>query len=119
MRDYQRQKNNPYKLPHNLHKRMIYTALDYPRIKSERDEIMHGEYHGKNPTEDRGIRLASMESTCEAIEKALQTIPKEYRKGVWGNVVERKPYPIDAGESTYARYRAKFLYMVAKNLGEI
>lgn len=119
MRNYQRQKNNPYKLPHNLYMRMLYTVRDYERIKAEREEIMHGEYYGRNPTESRGIRLASMVASCDAVDKALQEIPKEYRNGVWCNVCYQKPYPIDAGEATYARYRGKFLYMVAKNLGEI
>ena len=40
MRNYQRQKNNPYKLPHNLYMRMLYLVRDYERIRSEREDIL-------------------------------------------------------------------------------
>ncbi len=95
MRNYQRQKNNPYKLPHNLYMRMLYLIRDYDRIKDT-----------KNPN-------------CTAVDAALNTIPAEYRKGVFDNICYQMPYPIDASEATYKRWRARFVFEVAKKLSEI
>lgn len=127
MRNYQRQKNNPYKLPHNLYMRMLYLVRDYERIKSERSDILYsspvsdGQPHNSlsNPTEVMGIRLATIGGNCKAIEEALQEIPEEYRKGVWNNICYQSPYPSDAGEATYKRWRCRFIYMVAKKMHEI
>lgn len=124
MRNYQRQKNNPYKLPHNLYMRMLYLVRDYERIRSEREDILaaspapDGIPHSgiSNPTEQKAIKLALLGNECEAVEKAIETIPKEYRKGVLRNIRNKEPYPITASESTYRRYKYKLTYMTAKFL---
>lgn len=124
MRNYQRQKNNPYKLPHNLYMRMLYLVRDYERIRSEREDILaaspapDGVPHSGtgNPTEQKAIKLAMLGRECEAVEKAIETIPQEYRKGVLRSIKNREPYPITASESTYRRYRYKLTYMTAKFL---
>ena len=120
MRNYQPQKNNPYKLPHNLYMRMLYLIRDYDRMRSEREDILHGSPANDgipcagigNPTENKAIRLMSTGSECEAVERALAGVPEEYRKGVWNNVCYQCPYPSDAGEATYKRWRIRFIYNV-------
>ena len=127
MRNYQRQKNNPYKLPHNLYMRMLYLVRDYERIRSEREDILaaspvpDGIPHSGtgNPTESKGIKLAELADNCKAVEAAIAIVPPEYRKGVWDNICYRSPYPVDAGEATYKRWRCRFIYEVAKFLHEI
>lgn len=125
MRNYQRKKNNPYKLPHNLYMRMLYLVRDYERIKSERSDILYnspaldGQPHSGlgNPTETKGIKLAMLDTECSAVEKALSNIPQEYRKGIMDNICYGSPYPIDADPETYGRWRRRFLYHIAKNIG--
>lgn len=127
MRNYQRQKNNPYKLPHNLYMRMLYLVRDYNRIKEEREDILNssppvdGVPHSGigNPTEQKGIKLAALGDMCKAIDKALEAVPPEYRKAIWENICYQSPYPIYAGEATYKRWRCRFIYEVAKNVHEI
>lgn len=127
MRNYQRQKNNPYKLPHNLYMRMLYLVRDYERIRSEREDILQGSpapdgipHSGTgNPTEQKAIKLAELGGSCRAVETALSLIPVEYRKGVYNNICYQSPYPTDAGEATYKRWRCRFIYEVAKILHEI
>ena len=107
--------------------RMLYLVRDYDRIKSERDEIINsspsldGAPHTGigNPTESKGIKLAELRDSCKAIDDALSVVPKEYRRGVWNNICYQCPYPIDASESTYKRWRCRFIYQIAKNLHEI
>ena len=127
MRNYQRQKNNPYKLPHNLYMRMLYLVRDYERLKSERSDIINasppqdGTPHSGigNPTESKGIKLAELRDSCTAIDDALAKVPPEYRRGVWNNICYQCPYPYDASEATYKRWRCRFIWQVAKNLHEI
>jgi hypothetical protein len=127
MRNYQRQKNNPYKLPHNLYMRMLYLVRDYERIKSERADILYssppqdGQPHSGlgNPTEAKGVRLAMLDNECLAIENALENIPKEYRKGVMDNICYGTQYPYTADPETFGRWRRRLLYNAAKNLNKI
>lgn len=124
MRSYQRQKNNPYKLPHNLYMRMLYLVRDYERIKSERSDILHsspahdGQLHTGlgNPTEIKGIKLAMLDNECSAVEKALKDIPEEYRKGIMDNICYGAPYPYTAHRNTYSYWRMRLLNAIAKNL---
>lgn len=124
MRNYQRQKNNPYKLPHNLYMRMLYLVRDYERIRSEREDILQSSpapdgvpHTGTgNPTEQKAIKLAMLGRECEAVTNAIETIPPEYRKGVLRSIRNNERYPITAGESTYRRYKYKLTYMTAKFL---
>jgi hypothetical protein len=51
-----------------------------------------------------------------AVRCALETIPKEYRKGVYDNLTDGKAFPLDASEVTYRRYRSRFIRAVAEQL---
>lgn len=124
MRDYQRKKNNPYKLPHNLYMRMLYLVRDYERIKSQRADILHsspahdGQPHTGlgNPTENKGIKLAMLDTECLAVEKAIENIPLEYRKGILDNICYGVSYPYTAHRNTYSYWRLRMLNAIAKNL---
>lgn len=124
MRNYQCQKNNSYKMPHNLYMRMLYLVRDYERLKSVRADILHSspEHDGQphnglgNPTETKGIKLAMLGNECSAVEKALKDIPEEYRKGIMDNICHEIPYPYTAHRNTYSYWRLKMLNGVAKNL---
>lgn len=123
MRNYQKTKNNPYHLPQNLYMRMLYLIRDYDRIRAERQEILHSspDHDGVpvsgfgSPTESKAMRMYAISRECEAVEKALRGIPEVYRDGVLNNICHRTPFPIDAGEATYQRWRSRLVYYVAKN----
>lgn len=125
MKEYQRGKDNPYQLPHNLYMRVLYHIRDYDRLKFERQEVLHsspcldGQPKGDSAassTENKAIRLMKLEEDCAAVDQALTQIPQEYRLGVMNNICYRSPYPIDAGYATYARWRRRLIYLTAKNL---
>ncbi len=127
MRDYQRQKNNPYKLPQSLYRRMIDLVRDYERIKRQRNDIVNGtpEHDGiysntlGNPTENKAIKLVVLSRDCEAVEKALAKIPKEYHKGIMSNIIYHAKYPYTASERTYGYQKSRFIYFIAENLNLI
>lgn len=123
MRNYQKKKDNPYRLPHCLYMRMIYLIKDYDRICAERKKIIESspapDSHGSglgNPTETKGIKLAMLDQECDAVTRAIEMIPTEYRSGVLNNIQNHEPYPITAGEATFRRYKYKLIYTIAELL---
>jgi hypothetical protein len=67
-------------------------------------------YSKRLERQGKGLLLRS------AVRCALETIPKEYRKGVYENLTDGKAFPLDASEVTYRRYRSKFIRSVAEQL---
>ncbi len=141
MRDYQCIRNNPYKMPHDLFKQVIYIIKDYDRIKTQRLEILHsspvsdGQPYQRNnssPTENKGIKLAMLEERCEAVEQTIN-----YMNGKYAITCTREPFdPLEAfikremfdyfrskpgkdtapSSKTWQRYRNEFAYHVANKL---
>ena len=124
MRDYQRQKNNPYLLPKTLYRRVLAVIRDYDRQKDEIDDILFGtgEHDSSGggrvgkPVEGAAIRLLQYSGDVEAVEKALDVIPEEYRRAVLDNIRYGNYFPDNAAYRTWLRYRQRFIYEVAKRL---
>ena len=120
---------NKYQLPGTVRMRTLWLIRDYDRMKAEYYSLLEngngppdGQPRGSttgNPTERTGMKRADLARNLEAIEQALSTVPEEYRRGVWNNIVYRARYPMDAGQATYRRWRARFLYRTAKNMNFI
>lgn len=125
MRDYQREKNNPWHLPKHLYRQTLYLIRDYNRLKEDYTDTLE-ESHAQDgsgrsskpgdPTGALACRLESMHDRIAAVEKAKQEIPEEYRQGVWQSIIYGTRYPDDAGRNTYSRWKAKFVWHVAKNM---
>lgn len=125
-RDYQRSKNNPWILPYNLYRQTLYAIRDYERLKEEYEDMLTGSainIDGQpkgtkigDPTIILAIKAENIHNRIRAIEKAKETIPKEYVKGVWQNIVYDAPFPDDADRTTYGRYKSKFVYEAARQL---
>lgn len=126
MRDYQPTKNNPYILPHALYMHVVWLIRDYDRMREEHESSLEKSpappdgqpRSGSNvdSTQQKALTRVNLWTKIEAIDQALNTLPDEYRQGVWNNVVYRVRYPDDAEPRTYRRYKSKFIYMVAKNM---
>ena len=107
---------NKYQLPHTVRMRTIWLIKDYDRMKADYYALLEdsngpadGQPRGSttgNPTERTGMRRAELSRNLEAVEQALISIPEEYRRGVWNNVVHRCRYPSVAGQATYRRWYA-------------
>ena len=112
MRDYQPYKNNKYLLPKPLYRMTLAFIRDHKRKVAEYENLIEksppppdGQPRGSatgDPTERDGIRRAELKSAIDAVDKALELIPEEYRKGVWLNITQYKRYPDDAAPRTYA-----------------
>lgn len=125
-RNYQKTKNNPYYLPHYRYMMVMYVVRGYDAIKEEYHTIadytpplrmgMPCGSEKANPTEEKGIRLATLSDELHAIEQALLTIPKEYRQGIMQNIKYRTKYPAFAHYNTWQHNKQKFAHAVAKGL---
>lgn len=123
MRDYL---PKTYSLPKAVYYQALYAVRDYDRLRAEYDDILHasaappdGLPHGSGsgqPVADKAIRLNAISTKLMAIERALNGIPPEYRRGVLDNVRYGAPYPYTASYPTWSRWRRRFLWLAAKYL---
>lgn len=123
MRDYI---PKTYSLPKAVYYQALYAVRDYDRLRAEYDDILHasaappdGLPHGSGsgqPVADKAIRLNAISTKLTAIERALNGIPPEYRRGVLDNVRYGAPYPYTASYPTWSRWRRRFLWLAAKYL---
>ena len=126
MREYIPSEKNKYWLPHNVYYIALYTVRDYDRLCGEYQDILYssapsadGQPRGTRmgaPTEQKAERIAEVSEKLDAIERALNQLPEEYRQPVFNNVRYNRPYPYTAGVSTWSRWRRRFLFYVAKYL---
>jgi len=125
---YQKTKNNPYLLPHNLYMKITYLIRDYDRMNNIQQDLLLASGDNmvrvknsarSSPTEYIAIRIGEITRQCAAVEKALDQIPPEYINGLLNNICKNYPYPYTAHYNTYRYNRYKLMYLIAKELGEI
>ncbi len=96
---------------------------DYPRLVREREDMIYESPDGTGggrsgvgrPTENKALRIATMDDDIRAIERALEKLPREYRQGVLDNVLYgRRMDDLSGARSTWSRWRGRFLWHVAK-----
>lgn len=118
MRDYQRKRNNPYKLPHNLYNEVKYMIKDYKRLKEEYEFLTSAEEKDRN-----WVKLCTVATKISAIDSAITAIPQEYRSGLLKNLeYERSKdgyYPPDADFRTYQNYKQRLIFLVAQNMNYV
>ena len=125
MREYQTQREKV--LPKDVYMTTLHIIRGYYRRKENLQDMLDespdpdqakakGGTPG-SPTESKAVRREKDRDVVAAIDKALGSIPKEYRHGVWQKVMYNAPYPDDAHITTYSRYKADFVIMAAHNLG--
>ena len=127
MRDYQPKKRNKYQLPTPVYHQTLWLIRDYDRIAAELEAILLESpdppdgMPSCNTLSDEVARKAERRDQLLtkklAIDKSLDRIPPEYRRGVWENVQLRKPFPIDADRATYGRQKSLFIREVAILMG--
>ena len=116
-------------LPRAVYMKTIYQIRDYHRLKENLSDIMDEQPAPRQPqvsisnkgslVETKAIKRERDMDIVTGIDKAIETIPEEYRHGVWQAVMYNSPYPEDAALSTYSKYKAEFIIRVAMNLGFI
>lgn len=113
-------------LEEHVYKQVLAIVRGYETMKKEYDGILESSppppdgqpRSGKtgDTTSRDAVRRADISQKIEAVEKAIEIVPEEYRQGVWDSAVNRKPYPRDADRVTYWRYKSIFYRTVAKKM---
>lgn len=116
-------------LPRAVYMKTVYQIRDYHRLKENLQDTLDEQPAPRQPSvsgtkkgsvvETKAIKRERDRDIVKGIDEAIETIPEEYRHGVWQAVMYNSPYPEDAALSTYSRYKAEFIVMVAYNLGFI
>lgn len=116
-------------LPRAVYMKTVYQIRDYHRLKENLQDTLDEQPAPRQPSvsgtkkgsvvETKAIKRERDHDIVKGIDEAIETIPEEYRHGVWQAVMYNSPYPEDAALSTYSRYKAEFIVMVAYNLGFI
>lgn len=112
-----------YRLRKALRKRAYWLVRDYDNLKAEYEKILEqsspppdGQPRGTrsgDPTQRSAIALAPVSQKIDAIEKALEEIPEEYRSGVFLHIKDGAPFPDDASSDTYRNWTDAYLFHVA------
>ena len=125
MKDYQPKKQRQYLLPHNTYMETIYIIHSYDSLKQECADILVSSPDPDDGPSGSGISnqpltyvIKTEERTrrIDAVDKAMEKIPPEYRRGVYENIAYRKPFPGDAARATYSRYKQRMIYHTAREL---
>lgn len=122
MRDYKLKSSG---LQPHIYAQVVAIVKGYDSMKTEYEDILlrhNTEFLNGNPkgssisdkTARDAAKRADLSEKIDAIDRALSSIPEEYRKGVWNNAVYGISYPQEAHRSTYWRYKAKFFHDIAK-----
>ena len=133
MKDYQPTKNNPYTLPKELYRRILYLVRDYDRIRLVLENLLEAGLHRPelgeqttwmgigyaDPTAKTAIKRMRLLEQVQAVDKALAETPKEYREGIIRNITGRERFPDVAHLNTWKTHKARFIYQVALNLYEV
>ena len=129
-KDYHPKRNNSkYLLPAPVYFKVIWEIRDYYRMKDMADAILEespppsdGMPHG-TPSPDGVYNKASrrmyITMILDIIDDELVSIPKEYRRGVWNNIMYKTSFPKDANRGTYSRYKSRMIYNIAQRQGLI
>ncbi len=128
MRDYQPKKSK-YLLPASVWHRTLWLIRDHDRLQSEANQLINIASRSmdalpgrqgthSDPVGNAVIKRDRFLKDVAIIEKALERIPEEYRKGVWQSI-QGGSYPLDADRCTYSRWKSKYIYDVAAEMGYI
>ena len=128
MRDYQPKKSK-YVLPPSVWHRTLWLIRDHDRLQAEADRLLDitcrpseipvtkGGIHS-DPVVKAVIKRERFLKDVEVVDKALETIPEEYRSGVWQSI-QGGHYPMDADRCTYSRWKSRYIHDVAAAMGYI
>lgn len=117
-------KKGAFTLRENTYRRMWYVIADYPYFKAVQSgetklERFRDERHSE--PEDIAVSKNNFNEYIQAIEEAAKEIPDIYVEDVMEHIIHKREY-VDMNyvhENTMKKWVQRFIWLVAKNLGEI
>ncbi len=111
-------------MPTTAYNRTIWTIKDYPRLKSEYDQLKNSAAAsasapcGSN-VEEVTTRLADLEAEICQMQELINTIPADMREGIMDNICYEKSFPkneqgkLVPSLATWKHEKQKFIVLVA------
>jgi len=115
-----------YKLEHDLYIKTSRFIRTYKSLQEQYEERLFKSVHPDrqprgnktgDPTGQTATDLVDIALKLRAIERGIKKVPMGYQEGLWSNFMTHKPYPCYAGISTWRRWRYRFVYWVAEEMG--
>jgi hypothetical protein len=121
---YKSGKMGEFTLRENTYRRMWYLIADYPYFKAVAEgeiDIKELNWERQSVTEEKAISLCNFGNYIEAIENAKQAIPELYIEDVMNHIINNVRYKelTSASDATLKKWVQRFIWRVAKELGEI
>ena len=104
MKDYILRSVDCFILPREVYYQCVWLIKDMDRL----EEI-------KRDAGKTRLGLAASRR-LEAVEKALQELPEEYREPMLRNIKNKEEFPMMAHANTWRKWKQRFIYDVAINL---
>ncbi len=125
MKEYQSTKDKSIILPQSVYHECIWIVRDMDRMKKALDnaKVYHELFEEDEPIQygyfsfECSLELAEYSYRLECIERALMNVPPELREGILENICSRgSGYESYASESTWKRWKQRFIYSLANYL---
>ena len=132
MRDYQYKKIKEYILPEAVYRQALWAARDMGRLMEKlaeaRDRLGEtvpsnmGYKHNRrlsrsDPTYGQAREMINLALRIEGIERALDTVPADFRKGIRKKFMYDEDYGEEYEETIWKRWQQVFLFYLAINQG--
>lgn len=117
-------KKGAFTLRENTYRRMWYLIADYPYFKAvQSGQVKLERFKEERYSEPEAIAVSknNFNEYIEAIEEATKGIPDIYVENVLEHIINKREY-LDMDyvhENTMKKWVQRFIWLVAKNLGEI
>lgn len=111
-----------YRLPKAIYMSTLWYIRMYPKLKEQYAAIyvespaQDGQPKSPmpgDPTFAKAAKLERLHDMIQPIEDAWTVIPDEYHKGIYDNIIYRRPYPDYANRKTWQLWRQRYVYRVA------
>lgn len=130
-REWQQRRFAEYVMPDAVYYQSLWAVRDLARMEKrirELDREITGDgysasivregrrdYAAIRPTEKKAVEKITLEKRVEAIRRALDTVPENYRDFVYANIVYKKQ-PVGYQTKIWKIWKQRFLFHVARNL---
>lgn len=111
-----------WRLPKATYKRARWLVADYPRIKTDYENLLTDSHAHDgpirsgapgDPTAIVASKRARLASDLQAVEKAFKIVPEEYVQAVYNHLTEGVPFPDWGNPNTWYEWQRRVLYYVA------
>lgn len=115
-----------YHMPKAVYYQCVWTVKDMERLKKlamvadagfKENEIVFFEVDEDAIENKEVLDQAKFKLGC--IKRALQKIPREYRRGIIESIADGRPYSVIAHDNTWRRWRKVFIRHLASELNLI